>query len=323
MIKFLNDYGRNSKPCIFIISYDKTDIRIFAPEDCRVNNIFYNINGFNNTLTGDYKPDSRIINKDYMFKRQFITYDEYLKGFNIVRSNFIGGNSFLTNLTYPTKIKTDLTLRDFFYNSKARYRFLYKDCFTVFSPESFVKIKSDTIYSTPMKGTISRTHKTAKKTLLADPKEFAEHITIVDLIRNDLSIVAKKVRVKRFRYLTEVENNSGGLLQMSSEITGKLTKGWQASMGDIIEALLPAGSITGAPKKKTVDIIKEAEGYERGFYTGIVGYFDGKNLDTGVMIRFVENTGNGLIYKSGGGITIYSNPANEYNELKEKVYVPF
>jgi para-aminobenzoate synthetase component 1 len=85
---------------------------------------------------------------------------------------------------------------------------------------------------------------------------------------------------------------------------------------------LPAGSISGAPKKKTVEIIKDAEGYERGYFTGIFGIFDGKDLDSSVMIRFIESIDSKLCYKSGGGITFMSKPELEYQEMIDKVYVP-
>jgi len=86
--------------------------------------------------------------------------------------------------------------------------------------------------------------------------------------------------------------------------------------------LLPAGSITGAPKNKTVEIIRSTETYERGFYTGVFGVFDGCNMDSAVMIRFIERTPEGYVYKSGGGITAFSKVEDEYNEILEKIYVP-
>jgi para-aminobenzoate synthetase component 1 len=92
--------------------------------------------------------------------------------------------------------------------------------------------------------------------------------------------------------------------------------------------LLPAGSITGTPKRKTVEIIHEIEKYDRGFFTGIWGIYDGTSLDTAVLIRFIErkknntNNKNQYIYKSGGGITLDSDINNEYNEMIEKVYIP-
>ncbi|MDD3167364.1 MAG: chorismate-binding protein, partial [Bacteroidales bacterium] len=84
----------------------------------------------------------------------------------------------------------------------------------------------------------------------------------------------------------------------------------------------PAGSISGAPKKKTVQHIKQIETHARGFYTGIMGIFDGNNLDTAVLIRMIVQTQTGLVYKSGGGITALSQLEEEYNEMQQKIYVP-
>ena len=173
-----------------------------------------------------------------------------------------------------------------------------------------------------MKGTIDATIENAEQVILNDPKETAEHNTIVDLIRNDLSMVAKNVRVEKFRYIEKIITTDKTLLQVSSKITGILEDDFQSRLGDIIFDLLPAGSVSGAPKKKTVEIIQGNENYNRGFYTGVFGYFDGSLLDSGVMIRFIEKTKNGLTYKSGGGITFMSNPESEYQELIDKVYVP-
>ena len=136
-------------------------------------------------------------------------------------------------------------------------------------------------------------------------------------------MVAKNVKVDRFRYIDHLKTSEKHLLQVSSQISGKLPSDYQHTIGDIICKLLPAGSISGAPKKKTIEIIEEVEGYERGYYTGIFGIFDGKDLDSGVMIRFIEKDGAEMYYKSGGGITINSIAENEYNELTDKVYVPF
>ena len=198
-----------------------------------------------------------------------------------------------------------------------------KDRFVVFSPEIFVKIRDGHIYSYPMKGTIDATLPDARRRILDDPKETAEHATIVDLIRNDLSMVATEVTVTRYRYIDELPTHTGALLQVSSEIRGRLAGNWQAEAGELLFRLLPAGSITGAPKKKTMEIIAEAETYERGFYTGVMGYFDGDSLNSAVMIRFLEQQADGsLVFKSGGGITSRSDLTSEYNEMKQKVYVP-
>ena len=87
-------------------------------------------------------------------------------------------------------------------------------------------------------------------------------------------------------------------------------------------SLLPAGSVSGAPKPKTIAIIREAEKESRGYYTGVFGYFDGHELNSGVMIRFIEKQGNTYYYRSGGGITTQSDALTEYQETISKVYVP-
>ena len=103
---------------------------------------------------------------------------------------------------------------------------------------------------------------------------------------------------------------------------GKLPDNWRENLGVILYKLLPAGSISGAPKPETLQIIEQAENYDRNYYTGIFGIFDGEKLDSGVMIRFIEKTTNGLIFKSGGGITAQSDCKNEYQEMIDKIYLP-
>jgi para-aminobenzoate synthetase component 1 len=173
-----------------------------------------------------------------------------------------------------------------------------------------------------MKGTIDAMIPDAGKVILNDKKETAEHYTIVDLIRNDLNSISKRVRVERFRYLDTIVTNEKKLLQVSSEVCGDLEKDYLSHIGDIIFALLPAGSVSGAPKRKTTEIIAATEDRKRGYYTGIFGIFDGHNLDSGVMIRYIEKSDAGYIYYSGGGITSFSDPLSEYKEMIDKIYVP-
>jgi para-aminobenzoate synthetase component 1 len=130
------------------------------------------------------------------------------------------------------------------------------------------------------------------------------------------------VHVKRYRYIEKLQTNKGELLQVSSEIVGTLPTDYKTKLGELLLSLLPAGSISGAPKPKTVEIIKKAESYNRGFYTGIFGFFDGKTVDSAVMIRFIEQQENAFVFKSGGGITSQSDVQKEYEELIQKVYVP-
>ncbi len=85
---------------------------------------------------------------------------------------------------------------------------------------------------------------------------------------------------------------------------------------------MPAGSISGAPKQKTLEIIRKAEYQDRGYYSGICGVFDGNNLDSGVMIRYIENQHGSTYYRSGCGITSMSDLHVEYQEMIDKVYLP-
>lgn len=251
-----------------------------------------------------------------------VSMDEYARKFGYVADHIRRGNSFLTNLTQPSRVVTDFTLEQLYETAVAPYKVWMRDRFVCFSPECFVKITDGSIHTFPMKGTVDASIPDAAERLLQSEKEKAEHATIVDLLRNDLSMIASGVEVVRYRYIDRIRTHRGELLQMSSEIRGSLSSDYRSKLGDIVFSLLPAGSISGAPKPRTLAIIQEAEGYDRGFYTGICGYFDGKDFDSAVMIRFMEQTADGLQFKSGGGITFRSEMEQEYQELIQKVYVP-
>ncbi len=174
-----------------------------------------------------------------------------------------------------------------------------------------------------MKGTIDASLPNAKTKLLGDIKEIAEHTMVVDLLRNDLSIFAKDVKVNKFRYIDKINAGNKKLFQASSKISGTLDSSWHENIGTILSSLLPAGSITGCPKKKTIEILSDIENYDRDFYTGVFGVYDGKTLDSSVLIRFIQKEKDKLFYKSGGGITSDSNAFFEYQELLDKIYLPF
>ena len=312
-------------------------------------------------------------------------YEDYERSFNIVKNNIMAGNSYLTNLTCRVPVSCNLSLEEIFHRAKGKYKLLLRrkrtqaedkahlkeeaqnkahlkeenieenlTPFVCFSPETFVRIKGGRIYSYPMKGTLDASLPNAEKQLMEDRKEAAEHATIVDLIRNDLSRVAENVRVDKYRYIDVLHTNKGDILQTSSEISGRLPENYPHHLGEILDAQLPAGSITGAPKDKTMQIIQEAEGYDRGFYTGIMGIYDQGELNSAVMIRFIEeetspvdfeadgeknfkaSEGKGdeasegkrdeasrkLYFKAGGGITSKSDCRKEYEEVIQKIYLP-
>ncbi|AWX14482.1 aminodeoxychorismate synthase component I [Mergibacter septicus] len=251
-----------------------------------------------------------------------LPFETYLQGFKTVQQAIQLGNSYLLNLTYPTLLKTNYSLSQLFLATQAPYKLWYQDHFVCFSPECFVRIKGNTIYSYPMKGTMNAEQAEAKQQLLASEKELWEHYTIVDLIRNDLAMVASNIQVDRFRYCEKIITERGAIWQTSSEIKGELSSEWRQDPLQILTKLLPAGSISGAPKQKTLEIIQQAEQQKRGYYTGIFGYFDGENLESAVIIRYIEQQNEALYFRSGGGITAQSQAAVEYNELLEKVYLP-
>ncbi|MEI8085879.1 MAG: aminodeoxychorismate synthase component I [Paludibacter sp.] len=327
IVNQINELATLQIPFLFIIDYEAKSGFVIKKDELDENYIQFSIrntipiaigNETRNTEheTRNAKPET------IKWNILPISLKEYQQKFNYVQSQIHKGNSFLTNLTQPTEIETNLSLLDIYHLGSAKYKLWLKGKFTLLSPETYVHIQGQTISSFPMKGTIDADIQDAENIILNDPKEKAEHATIVDLIRNDLSLVATDVEVKRYRYVEKITTNQQDLLQVSSEISGQLPFGFHDRLGNILFALLPAGSICGAPKSKTVEIIQAAEGYERGFYSGIFGYFDGKNLDSAVMIRFIEQDNERLIFKSGGGITAQSDMMKEYEELKQKVYVP-
>ncbi|MFO8054217.1 MAG: aminodeoxychorismate synthase component I, partial [Bacteroidales bacterium] len=232
------------------------------------------------------------------------------------------GNTYLLNLTFPSKLHNVRKLSGIFKASPAPYKLLSTENFVLFSPECFVRISGNHIYSFPMKGTIDAGIPNAEELILQNKKEYFEHNTIVDLIRNDLSVVSHNIAVPRFRFIDRLKTSNKELLQVSSQIRGELPENWHKNIGDILLSLLPAGSVSGAPKAKTIEIIRESEKQDRGFFTGIFGIFNGDSLESGVNIRFIEQTKNGFFFRSGGGITALSTMDEEYEEMINKVYVP-
>ncbi len=316
----LNELGRQRVPLLFIIDFDVQNAYI-APLANLDNTIYFSIAGFTNLILPSLISPLGV--QPQLIKKKVTSLVQYQQAFNQVIAEMVAGNTYLLNLTFPTEIVIKgADLLNIFYWSQAPFKLYFQDKFISFSPERFIKIENNLITTYPMKGTIDANLPRAQEKILADDKEMAEHTMVVDLLRNDLAIVAKQVRVKRFRYIDSVIAGNKTLLQVSSEISGVLEKNWPDRLGDILLSLLPAGSISGAPKKKTVEIIKAIEGYQRGFFTGIFGYFDGQRLDSAVMIRFIEKYREQLIYKSGGGITIDSDLNREYEEMLAKVYLP-
>ncbi len=313
----MNRLGRESVPFLFLVDFEMEKPVVVPLEQTKAQGIYYDIRGIRNR-------DKRMAaNQEISISGiRAVDFDRYHDAFQKIFSHLEQGDSYLVNLTFQSEIQVSVTLETIFDASVAPYKLFYRDEFVVFSPESFIQIQNGTISTFPMKGTMDAALPDARTALVADPKEMAEHVTIVDLLRNDLGRVATNIRVARFRYVDQIQSRQKNLLQVSSEIRGDLAPDYPEHIGDIIYSLLPAGSVSGAPKRKTLDIIKNVEGMKRGYYTGVFGFFDGRNLDSGVMIRFIEKKENKFYYRSGGGITMDSNPLSEYQEMLDKIYVP-
>lgn len=314
-IRTVNRLGEQRVPFLFVVDFEIEKPLVLPLDSIDPSDILYNINGFSNCK-------NVLAGSGSITEKSPESFARYQQRFDVVFRHLNYGDSYLTNLTVKTPVVLSDGLKQIFHAARASYKLLFKNEFLVFSPESFIRIENGKIFSFPMKGTIDASVADAARIILEDTKELAEHVTIVDLIRNDLSLVSDNVRVMRFRYVEEIRTREKNLLQVSSEICGDLPDGYLARLGDILITLLPAGSVSGAPKPRTLEIIRDAEMEKRGYYTGVFGYFDGARLDSGVMIRFIENRNGSFFYRSGGGITTQSSPEKEYQEIIDKVYVP-
>lgn len=188
------------------------------------------------------------------------------------------------------------------------------------SPEILVRLESDTVTVRPIAGTRPRGDTEEKdleleQDLLADPKELAEHLMLIDLGRNDAGRVSEIGSVK----LTEnmlVERYSH-VMHIVSNVDGKLKEGLTAI--DVLRACFPAGTVSGAPKIRAMEIIDELEPVKRGVYSGAVGYLSWKgNMDTAIAIRTAVIQDNQLHIQAGAGIVADSVPANEWDETMNK-----
>lgn len=311
MVQYFSELVSSGVPCLFYTDFSGEKFHCYKMDELAAHDIEFSFNSTPNANNAPHKP---------LFIP--IKFEEYCQKFETVQEHIRCGNTYLLNLTQPTAIESAYSFKDIYTMAHAQYKLRVKDKFVCFSPEPFITIEGNTIHTYPMKGTIDASVPNAIEVILNDPKEFAEHTMIVDLLRNDLGIIAKEIRVEQFRYITTIDTGKKQLHQVSSHICGTLETDWRKHAGRIVCELLPAGSISGTPKQKTVQIIKEVEGYDRGYFTGIFGHFDGKNLYSAVTIRFIENNEGKLVYKSGGGITSDSDPYSEYQELIDKIYIP-
>ncbi len=190
------------------------------------------------------------------------------------------------------------------------------------SPERFLKKTGREIVSQPIKGTAPRGQDPEEDNLLmealeADPKERSENIMITDLVRNDLSVIADRGTVQVDELCSVYP--FPGVFQMQSTISARLAP--STCLSAVIKALFPMGSMTGAPKIRSMEIIEQYERSKRGLYSGAVGYITpGMDFDFNVVIRSIQYNikKSALSFMVGGAITCLSDPEKEFNECKLK-----
>jgi anthranilate synthase component 1 len=188
------------------------------------------------------------------------------------------------------------------------------------SPEVLVRVEDHTAEVYPIAGTRPRGRtdaedKAFERELLADEKERAEHIMLVDLARNDLGRVCEvgSVNVDQFMCIVRYSH----VMHIASRVTGKVSD--DKSYIDVLKATFPAGTVSGAPKIRAMEIIDELEKYRRGFYAGGVGYFDfSGNMDFCITIRTMFAVDGKIFLQAGAGIVADSDPEREYQETVNK-----
>lgn len=268
----------------------------------------------------NFEFKARIPKEEYIAK--IVKIKEQIQLGNIYELNFCQ-EYYAENVEIPYEIDTYFKLNTI---TQAPYSSYFKfGDFDIFcgSPERFLKKEGNKLISQPIKGTAPRggtieedAH--IKKTLSEDPKERAENIMIVDLVRNDLSRVAavNSVRVDELCEIYSFET----VHQMISSISCDLKEG--VNFTEILKATFPMGSMTGAPKLRAMELIEELESFKRGLYSGSIGYITPNgDFDFNVVIRTLLYNKNEryLSCSVGGAITIQSDPEKEYQECLVKV----
>lgn len=322
-IKEFNSHFASGETFFFLIDYELTYFDVvgisnrFKNESDSRGDIFFSTPGWS------FPQSVPSLHQKVIFEKFPIPYSEYALQFKKVMNEIRNGNTYLLNLTTETPIYTDLTLKQIYTLSRTPYRLNYRNHFLSFSPETFVKITDGVISAFPMKGTYTTKKQANKASQKMNLKELSEQTTVVDRVRNDFSRICDRVRVESFLTIEEVETHQGKLYQTISQVVGELGINFFRDPAEAFLELLPAASVTGAPRNSTVSIIREVESHRRNFYTGVWGIGHKGCLESAVIIRYIEQRGRKLFYKSGGGITSMSEAKKEYQEMVDKVYLPF
>lgn len=268
---------------------------------------------------------------------EYPSFDGYHKKFEKVYQNLIDGNCYQVNLTGPFyfKFKGIENPYNFIRNvwnktlsvgayAHATFIDSLGKLYLSNSPECLFEIKKENdqfvAYTMPIKGTLQAQDESEKeqkwKELIASEKDQAELYMITDLLRNDLTKISMKPAVVTDKKLPLFVP---GLVHQYSKIKVELEKG--TTLDQIIKATFPGGSITGAPKKRVMQIIQEVEGYERGFYCGstIVLHNEMKSASINIRSAVIDYSQNEVFYGAGGGITLLSQSRSEFDESYAKM----
>ncbi|MBW1926227.1 MAG: aminodeoxychorismate synthase component I [Deltaproteobacteria bacterium] len=253
--------------------------------------------------------------------------ERYIRAIDCIKDYIAGGHTYQVNYTLRGRFDYTGLPSDLYLSLRARQSVSYgavirnrKKWLLSLSPELFFRLEGRKIWSKPMKGTLKRGRTIDEDRELArflanDPKNRAENIMIVDLLRNDIGRLSLPgtVRVPEIFTVERYET----LFQMTSRIEGEIRPG--TSWHEIFKALFPCGSVTGAPKIRTMEIISEIESSPRGVYTGAIGFISPRRRAVlNVAIRTVVLDGESGELGIGSGITIDSDPAREYDECRLK-----
>jgi len=256
------------------------------------------------------------------------SWNEYRDAFNQIQDHLVAGNCYQVNLTYPFDFFTDeffdpRDLTSFLLSragcgAYAHTTFVDETLYLSNSPECLFHFENEKIFSLPIKGTVKKVSnfKTHWKELIQDQKQEAELFMIIDLLKNDLNkIDLPETKIKKFKAPLIVP----GLIHQYAHLELSLSN--SISLRRVFEGLFPGGSITGAPKKKVMSIIREVESWKRRFYTGsTLLCFEGKKISN-INIRSAEIhlAQREWRYGAGGGITLHSKAAQEFREMESKV----
>jgi len=306
---------------IFAYSHKSTMATFIANQD----DYFFDIENFiNSSYTHIPLKKAKILEKP-----KFIFDEETFKNMVIeAKQKIRSGDIFQIVLSNRLKVKANIDEFSFYRKLRSKnpspyLYFLEFDDFSIIgsSPEVMVRLTDGVILLRPIAGTRKR-GKTLKRDLeleeemIHDTKEVAEHIMLVDLGRNDVGRVAKAGSVK-VEELMRVERYSH-VMHMVSDVIGELDKKYD--MFDLFKATFTAGTMTGSPKIRAMELIAEYEGIKRGYYAGSIGYFgfDG-NMDSAITIRTALKKENEIIFQAGAGVVADSKPELEFLEVKNKL----